>query len=320
MNVTAQLQQLFASGKPSHAYVIECQKSVAKSLLTACARVAMCQNYGCGECVTCKKISQGNHADCISLPTDTQKNKLTVADVQMLVEESIKRPVDSGNVRVFTIDATDSVTGVGSAIWQNKLLKTLEEPLAGVYIFIAVENANSLFNTVLSRCQVLTQAKALPRDICATLVKNGFQSQYAQVASSMACDVDHAKKLVADNSVFDAFNLAMDMLRGMTSSKTALPYVSQICQNKGVQDKILSMLTLLLRESVTYRLNPQLCLLVDYEQQLLDICANYSIQAALVCIEKLNQTNKRLSNGGNFAVEMDKLAIEMSEVKYRCRI
>ena len=320
MKVIAKLQQIFASGKPSHAYVIECQKGVAKSLLNDCAKVAMCSNHGCNQCVTCKKIAQSNHADCISLPTDTQKNKLTVADVQMLVEESIKRPVDSGNVRVFTIDATDSVTGVGSAIWQNKLLKTLEEPLAGVYIFIAVENANSLFNTVLSRCQVLSQGKDLPKDICASLVKAGYQSQYAQVASAMACDVEHAKKIVADNSYFDAFDLAIDMLRGMTSSKTALPYVSQICLNKNLQDKFLPMLTLLLHESVVYRLQPNLCLLVDYEQQLLDICANYSIQAVLVCIEKINQTNKRLSNGGNFTVEMDKLAIEMSEVKYRCRI
>ena len=319
MKVINQLQQLFASGKPSHAYIIECQKSVAKSLLTQCAKVAMCADFGCNKCLTCKKIDSANHADRISLPTDTQKNKLTVADVQMLVEESIKRPVDSGNVRVFTIDATDSVTGVGSAIWQNKLLKTLEEPLSGVYIFIAVENANSLFNTVLSRCQVLTQGKDMPKDICKQLVQSGYQSQYAQVASALATDVAHAKKLVADNSVFDAFNLATEMLCAMTSTKVALPFVSQICQNASVQDKILPMLTLLLRESVTYRLQPSLCLLVDYEQQLLNICANYSIQASLVIIEKLNQTNKRLSNGGNFAVEMDRLAIEMSEVKYRCR-
>ena len=320
MNVTSQLQQLFASGKPSHAYVIECQKSVAKSLLLDCAKVAMCQNYGCNNCVTCKKISQGNHADCISLPTDTQKNKLTVADVQLLVEESIKRPVDSGNVRVFTIDATDSVTGVGSAIWQNKLLKTLEEPLPNVYIFVAVQNAHSLFNTVLSRCQVLTEGRTSPKEVCNQLVAEGFLPQYAQVAAALATDVGHAKKLVADNSYFDAFNLAMDMLRGMTSTKTALPYVSAICQNAGVQDKILGMLSVILHQSVTYRLQPDLCLLVDYEQQLLDVCANYSIQAALVIVEKLNQTNKRLQNGGNFTVEIDKLAIEMSEVKYRCRI
>ena len=320
MQVISQLKTLFASGKPSHAYVVECDKNVAKSLLVECAKVAMCASHGCNQCLTCKKVAQGNHADCISLPTDTAKNKLAVADVQMLVEESIKRPVDSGNVRVFTVDATDSVTGVGSAIWQNKLLKTLEEPLEGVYIFIAVENAHSLFNTVLSRCQVLTQGKVSPQQICEDLMAKGYQKQYAQLASSMATDVAQAQKIVADNSYFDAFNLAMDLLTMMTSTKTALPYVSAICQNSSVHDKILQMLTLLLRESVTYRVSPNLCLLSEYGQQVLQICDNYSIQAALVVIEKLNQTNKRLSNGGNFTVEMDKLAIEMSEVKYRCRI
>ncbi len=320
MQVISQLKTLFASGKPSHAYVVECQKSVAKSLLVECAKVAMCDSHGCNQCLTCKKIDQSNHADCISLPTDTAKNKLTVADVQLLVEESIKRPVDSGNVRVFTIDATDSVAGTTGAVWQNKLLKTLEEPLANVYIFIAVENAHSLFNTVLSRCQVLTQGKVSPQQICQQLVAEGYQKQYAQLASALASDVAQAKKIVVDNCYFDAFDLAMDLLTKMTSTKTALPYVSAICQNSSVHDKILSQLTLLLSQSVTYRVAPNLCLLSEYGEQLQNICNNYSIQAALVCIEKLNQTNKRLSNGGNFTVEMDKLAIEMSEVKYRCRI
>ena len=291
MQVLNLLKTQFKKGTPTHAYVLECEKGLAKQLLKDCAKVAMCSNFGCGNCNVCNKVEKNIHADCISLPLDVQKNKLTVVDVQFLVEESIKCPVDSGNVRVFTIDATDSVTGVGSAIWQNKLLKTLEEPLPNVYIFIAVENAHSLFNTVLSRCQVLTQPKATSASVYSKLLNGGYQPQYAQFAAAMGSSLANAEKILADNSYFNALGYGWDFLTKITSTKNALPVVSAICLDNSCHDKVLQVLTLLLRESLLYRLSPQSCLLSYYESQTKQVCANYSIEAARVCIE--NKSNKQ---------------------------
>ncbi|MCM1043831.1 MAG: hypothetical protein NC350_06500 [Corallococcus sp.] len=311
----------FAEGNAVHAYIVEGEKSNLPDLLKRCAQIAMCKEGGCGKCNTCRKISLEEHADWISLPRDKSKNRLTVDDINYLVEESIKRPVDSGDVRVFTVNASDSLSGAGATVWQNKLLKTLEEPVGGVYIFVGVTNCDGLLPTVISRCQSVKRNNRTFAEITQSLVAEGYNLKSAQYAAAMSNgDSENARKIIGDVSYFDSLALAQRLLIEMTSTKTALPVVSAIVARRDCQDKILAATTLLLRESLAYRLALESIILTEYKSEILKICENYSVAAAITCIEKINETSKRLQNGGNFTVEADNLAIEMAEVKYRCRI
>ncbi len=316
------LSQAFKNDKASHAYIVVGEKQHISTLLKNCATIAMCPNSTIDSCEVCHKVQNGLHQDVLCLPLDTTKNRLSVADMAFLVDESVKRPVDSSSTkRVFLIDATSSVSGIGSDIWQNKLLKTLEEPISGIYLFIGVTDAESLLPTVRSRCQILKQTSVSVADINSTLVSRGFDIRTAQIAAAMSGGSLQNALILAENSaVFHAYNSALDMAENMSSTKNSLKYVADAATNKDNINDFLAFLTMLYRESIVYRIQPSLCLLPCLESSIKKISSNYTIPAVLGCIEKVNSAKKRLDDGGNLQVVLDNLAISILEVKYTCRL
>lgn len=320
-NVNDVLCNAFASNHAAHAYVVVGEKQQLYYLLKQCAAICMCKSHSVDNCETCNKISLGIHQDVLTFPRDTDKKRITVADMVALVEESYRRPVDSGDTRVFLIDASNSVTGVGAEVWQNKLLKTLEEPNENVYIFIGVTDAESLLPTIRSRCQVLKQSKLSNKEVCEALIADGFDRRFCEIAAAGSDgSVDAGKRLMSNSAIFAAFNNACDFAENLTSTKNALQYVSQILANKDSVSWFLFYLSAILRESVVYRLADGLCLFPSYEQTIKNVCRNYTVKAAETCVEVINSAKKRLDDGGNLTVVVDQLVISILEVRYRCRI
>ena len=315
------LRDAFSRGHAAHAYIVVGEKLQLPELLKQCAKVCMCSGHtGQDNCETCKKVQQNLHQDVLYFPQDASRARLNVSDIITLVEESYKRPIDSTDCRVFLLNAATSTGGVGAEIWQNKLLKTLEEPSENNYIFIGVTDAAGLLPTIRSRCQILVQPSIAEKDVFAALRQKGYDAKYAEVAASVSRgNVETAEAFLANPANMRAFQIACDTLTNMTSTKNSLPFVSAILAEKEVT-QCLNFLALLLRESVVYRLAENLCLLPSYVQVVEQICANYSLQAAEVCIEEINHAKKRLDDGGNLTVVIDNLVNTVLEVKYRCRI
>ncbi len=320
-NVGGFLRKAFENNRTSHAYIVVGEKQQIPLLLKQCALVCMCRNHLGDDCDICNKVKLGLHQDVLSFPKDVEKNRLTVADMVTLVDESYKRPIDDGDCRVFLVNACNSVVGIAAEIWQNKLLKTLEEPTENNFIFIGVTDAEGLLPTIRSRCQVLRQTKLSVAEVCAALQKKGFQKSYCEVAAAVSCgSVETAESILANPSVMQAFQNACDIAENMTSTKNALHFVSAVLSDSGSVVWCLNFLTLLFRESIVYRLADDLCLLPSYAKNVEKICQNYTLQAAEVCIELINAAKKRLDDGGNLTVVVDKLASSVLEVRYRCRI
>lgn len=72
-----------------------------------------------------------------------------ILDARNLEKWSIGKPL-SGNTKVYLL-VTNSITLEA----QNALLKVLEEPPCGTYIFIGIENLGNILPTFLSRVRVL---------------------------------------------------------------------------------------------------------------------------------------------------------------------
>lgn len=319
-NVGAYLSSAFARGLAAHAYIVVGEKQHVKSLLLQCALVTMCRSHTGDDCDVCKKVVAGEHLDVINLPLDTVKNKLTVADVSYLVEESYRRPVDNSEQRVFCVDATNSVSGVGCELWQNKLLKTLEEPIEGVYIFIGVTDAEALLPTVRSRCQLLKQTKLSAGEVKQALLRNSFDMTSCEMAAAMSGgSVQRGEQILANRAIFEAYRLAVEIATEMTSSKVALKYAAALLASKDTVYDCLGFLMVLLRESLTLRLAPELCLLPHLQDTIDKICASYTLQAAEECIVKINMAKKQLDDGANITVTVDKLLNTILETRYLCR-
>ncbi|MCM1289705.1 MAG: hypothetical protein NC132_04265 [Corallococcus sp.] len=320
-NVGDILKKAFASNHAAHAYIVVGDKHQLYYLLKQCAAACMCKSHVYDGCEICNKIDLGIHQDVITFPRDTEKGRLTVADMVTLVDECYRRPVDSGDVRVFLVDASNSVAGIGAEVWQNKLLKTLEEPTENVYIFIGVTDAESLLPTVRSRCQVLKQTKLSAESVCQALIAEGFERRFCEIAAAgSGGSIESGKRIMSDASIFSAFDNACDMAQNMTSTKNALNFVSQVLANKEYVSWFLFYLAALLRESVVYRLADGLCLFPCHEREIKNICQNYTVKAAEACIEIIDSAKRRLDDGGNLTVVVDQLASSILEVRYRCRI
>lgn len=316
------LRQAFENSHAAHAYIVVGEKAQLPQLLNDCAKVCMCRTHTADDdCENCRKVKSRLHQDVLTFPREQTRARLNVADMQFLVDESFKRPIDSGDCRVFLINAADSVAGAGSDVWQNKLLKTLEEPSPDVYIFIGVTDAEALLPTVRSRCQVLKQRRFSVAEICENLVQKGFERKLCEVAAAVSSgNAEAAEAVFANPAVFRAFDNASDMLQNMTSTKTALPFVSAVLAEKETVICFLHFLTLLLGESIYYRLAENLCVLPSHTNVIEKICQNYTLSAAEVCIEKISFAKSRLDDYGNVTVVLDKLVSTLLEVKYRCRI
>ena len=319
-NVGGYLVRAFAEGHAVHAYIVEGDKAYIPSLLKQCAVVALCPSHTACGCDACQKVYDDVHQDVICIPRENRA-RLKVEDIAYLVEESSMRPVDNSIARVFLIDATSSTSGIGSDLWQNKLLKTIEEPTEDTYIFIGVTDADGLLATIRSRCQTLKQTRLNSKVIANELKRRGYDQKTSQIASVMANgSLQMAEKIIADNSIFEAYNTAIDTLENMLSTKVALPYVSRITNNTANVAHCLAFMTVLLGQSLHYRSAPELFELTALKATIDKICANYSIQASRVCIEKINSAKKSLDDGCNLNVVVDNLISGMLEVRYKCRL
>lgn len=118
------------------------KKTLAKSLAAA----ILCKSREkrpCGVCSSCKKAVTG-HPD-ILLENGGDKGVLSVDDIRRLRKEASVMPVESSRKVMI-------ITGSMAPPAQNALLKTLEEPPAGVTFIITVRRREEMLDTVVSRC------------------------------------------------------------------------------------------------------------------------------------------------------------------------
>ncbi len=145
------LSHCAATGKVSHAYLIEGDFSTDKESVARCfAKAILCMEHrgeGCRDCIVCNKIEHGNYEDLHYI--EKKDNSLKDADILELQERLKTRPLGERNIAI--IKDADTMT-----IWaQNRLLKTLEEPPNGTVIMLLSENAENLLPTIISRCTVI---------------------------------------------------------------------------------------------------------------------------------------------------------------------
>ncbi|MEG1706151.1 MAG: hypothetical protein RR086_01075 [Clostridia bacterium] len=313
------LQRAFIEKRAGQTYIIEAEQSIVTQLLRTVAMFAVCKDGGCYQCNACLKAQKAIHNDILSFPSDKDKNKMTVDDVSTIIGECIKSPVEA-QCRVITIDATSS-TGAQADLWQNKLLKTLEEPPQNVYIFIAVKGAIELLPTVRSRCQQLTVKEVSQDKVKSYLVESGYKLEYAEVCSALSRgSINKAETLIKTEKLFSAFADALNMLTSMTSTRNSLTYVSKLSAYKDSYIYVLSSIELLLRESIMQFVSPKEVELTSYRGDLMAISNNYSVEAMRKCIELVENAKTSLEFGGNYLVVIDNLILRILEEKYICRI
>lgn len=135
-----------------------------KAFALTLANWLLCERPGaqgpCGECPSCAWFAQGNHPDFRHLEpledeSETGKARkggrpISVEQVREVLEFTVLS-AHRGGWRVVVLHPAESLNAAAA----NALLKTLEEPPAGVMIMLVAHRPRRMLPTVLSRCHKL---------------------------------------------------------------------------------------------------------------------------------------------------------------------
>jgi DNA polymerase III subunit delta' len=167
------------AGPTPHAVLLVGPPAVGKTTLAEdMAAALLCEasdrtDRPCRACRGCRLVAAGNHPDLHRLVPEGPGGQVVIGDVREaraargvrdLVRDLALLPVEGG-ARVAIIEGAAQMNEDA----QNALLKTLEEPPAGVTIVLCVDREESLLPTVRSRCARIRLGPAGPREIEALL-------------------------------------------------------------------------------------------------------------------------------------------------------
>ena len=174
---TAAVSAMIA-GTPPHAILIAGPSGVGKTTLALdLAAGLLCTadeatDRPCRACRGCRLVERGVHADLHRLAPAGAGNQIRIGDrrepepgtIRRLVADLALLPVEGG-ARVAIVEGAERLNEDA----QSALLKTLEEPPAGVVIVLCVEREDQLLPTVRSRCVRLRLGPVAVRDVEAIL-------------------------------------------------------------------------------------------------------------------------------------------------------
>lgn len=141
------------SGFISHAYIFEGDKTIDLDQFSLeFVKAIMCKEdpgFGCDKCITCRKIDDGNYEDLYIVEPEYNGAKTVKSIRDEEIEElQVKLKNKANNERnIAIIKECDTMTVRA----QNRLLKTLEEPMGNAVIILTCRNMENLLDTVKSR-------------------------------------------------------------------------------------------------------------------------------------------------------------------------
>lgn len=148
------LHNALETGKISHAYIINGEKSSGKEFIARVFAMALqCEKGGtepCQECHSCKQMLTDNQPDVIRVMHE-KPNTISVDDIRTQLNGDVAIKPYSSPRKIYIVNEAEKMTVQA----QNALLKTLEEPPAYAVILLLTANINALLPTIRSRCVVL---------------------------------------------------------------------------------------------------------------------------------------------------------------------
>lgn len=160
--IYAQAAASLEAGRLGHALLFAGPAQLGKrAVATRLAQRLLCENRRadgepCGQCRACHLLEAGTHPDYqfISFVPNKEGTRLrTEIVIEQIreVSERLSLTPQYGGAQIVILDPAEAINHAAS----NALLKTLEEPVAGRYLWLISAHPARLSATIRSRCQKL---------------------------------------------------------------------------------------------------------------------------------------------------------------------
>ena len=269
-----------------------------RSLLKECAKAFFCADDGSR---VARLIDEESFLDCKILPP--VGGKLTAEIASALPAESMLRPAE-GNKKLYVLDQFQTVT----PLVQNKLLKLLEEPPAGVFFLIGASSEHGILQTVLSRVNKYALSRFSATEISAALKrKYGAREGLEEAAAACGGVFSAAETLLEEGG--DVL-LAEDFLAG---GKTVA-----LCREIGDKKRVtfFPALRSVLREMLFYKTGrEEFCVLKKQKHR--ELAALYPMGAILFALDGVTQAEKEIQFNANAGQAAFNLALRLREERMK---
>lgn len=214
--ITARFASLIERGTLAHAYLLVGNVNMGTvALATEVALRLFCphqddQGHPDRTCPECQRVLSGNHPDVVVARPEGRQIK--VDQVRYLKAEFSKTGVE-GEKKVFIIEGAETLTGSAA----NSLLKFIEEPGPGVYIFLLTPNKNAVLQTVQSRCQVI-ELRPLPSEMVKEQLQEAGVPEYlGPLAAGLGLSAKQGASLIEDDWLPTSVKLVFDWFKEVAS-------------------------------------------------------------------------------------------------------
>lgn len=312
------MRNVLTTGKVSHAYIINGEKSSGKEFIARVFAMALqCEKGGmepCQECRSCKQALSDNHPDIIWVVHE-KPNTISVDDIRSQVNNDVAIKPYSSARKVYIINEAEKM----SVQAQNALLKTLEEPPEYAVILLLTANANALLPTILSRCVVLNM-KPVPDELVKRFLMHQMEvpDYKAEVCVAFARgNIGKAKALASSEDFENVKAEALSLLKyvGEMELSEMIAAIKKITEYKLEINDYLDIIAIWYRDVLLFKATNDVNQLVFREeiQALRKTAQNSSYEGIENIIDALEKAKRRLDANVNFELTMELLMLTIQE-------
>jgi len=293
-------------------------KQVLGAYMTVCSRPDAAVRYinmflmrlfgrcgGCGTCVSCKKVAEG-HVDILRLHAPK------AAELRDALAFAAEKPYEGAYKAIVIADA-DGMTPAAS----NSLLKTLEEPPAGVVFILSVRSISGVPPTVASRCAIVAVAPEPDARTAIARTLNVDGTQAAILADLSGGFIEEAARINADAALLnrrdDILSLSHKMLyiKGMAVST----FADYLESGKEIITAQLGMMQTYFRDILVYQKtrNDTLVINRDRLEDIRRAADDFTSGAISNMIKVILDTERRFFVAVNFRLTIEKMLFCMLE-------
>lgn len=301
------------SGRLSHAYLIlTADGENLDEYLKIFARLIVCKNeQPCFDCRSCRLIGENAYSDVVFYPKNG--DSINSEDINSLIEESYLKPIE-GDKKIFVLSQAQNM----NASAQNKLLKTLEEPPAGVHILIGATSEFPLLATVKSRVKKLEIPPYSAEKLFSAMQKDYPDKE--KLTSAIACadgTVGRVAALYADDGLKGLTDFCCDMICNMQSSKDVLKYSTKLTALKCEIADFLSVTELLFRDLLSAKQGREDLIIDKQTYSRIKDAKGFSTGALIGALEKITEARKRKKFNANSTMLVEWLLFQILEGKFK---
>ena len=310
-----------------HAYLITGMGGVGKrTLARLAAQTLLCQNEKkpCGRCRACREVEEHLHPDIAyvrpgydvnsNVERDVAKGIINVATIREVVR-MVSLQAMEGAFRIVIIEQADKMNDGA----QNALLKTLEEPPAGVVFFLLAESPGALLPTIFSRCRKVALHPWRAGTVERILKERGVSYlRIQQAVESAEGSIGKAIEYAEDDSFWERRREIMDAFFGAAGRSSAWISAEKWKDSKQEGNKLLDELEMLLHTLLHFRYHQTEADLVnEFPEPFRRMAAVGQPDDFLELNDAVDKARKMLASQVNWQAVLEQLLLTFSEVKQK---